>query len=369
MRDEIPPQFPDGPPTLDLTKRRSPVLTLTERAHLERLLAHKIRSIPPGHLPNLSLDDIIDRTEKINLANVPQDIGLAFLLRYREALDSVVLAKQDWEDNSEGNYGDANEQTGTTSLNLVRATWFYRLDPVRQFQRYHDTARWNIALYTALLTHHALASIPTNSDTSRSPAHRRRVEAGAPRVDLSPAAVRFITAYLAAVFEHHTSSSSSQSSSSSSREAFIRLHASSPLDLFTPHRSWAKKTLQREMKWLRVAWEDEISRAGARLSRAAFEGGIGLLVGSLVPGPGGAGAGAGGGLGRDADVDVGGGGENELLEALRVRYDGESRGGKRGEEGVMVCDLRMAVACVQSVRPRDMLPVLVRTFLPKDGER
>lgn len=66
--------------------------------------------------------------------------------------------------------------------------------------------------------------------------------------------------------------------------------------------------------------------------------------------------------------------ENELLDALRVpcppvaqeRDDQRPRGDD--EEYVMVCDLRLATTCVQSMRLRDILPVLMRLFPPAENE-
>jgi hypothetical protein len=70
------------------------------------------------------------------------------------------------------------------SLAITRAIFFYRLDPAHQFQRHHhNITRWNLALFTALL------SLPDKS--SANPTH------------MPPADKRFMTSYLAGVMEHH----------------------------------------------------------------------------------------------------------------------------------------------------------------------
>lgn len=57
----------------------------------------------------------------------------------------------------------------------------------------------------------------------------------------------------------------------------------------------------------------------------------------------------------------------QLLDALRtpcpVKEPGDMQKGMvYDDERIVVCDLRTAISAVQSIRPRDMLPLLMRLF-------
>lgn len=376
----------------------TPLLSPREREELQALLTHKLHAIPSGHLPHLTVEDILYQTPSTRLRNVPQDIGLAFLLRWRGEIDRVLeggeIAQQVRRDGDivvdEGNKADEEQRGGgDLGMNLVRAIWFYRLDPARQFQRYHDGVRWNIALFSALLVQHTIARQHRDAgrdgdyqDSSRASARfendgtharPRSLAQSEPTVSLSPAAVRFITAFLAAVHEHHTPFSPSSPSSFDKREHFIRLHTSSSLDLFTVHAGWAKKALKRANQHLSLDWERELVRARQEMQGKQWER-VESLVGGVVPGRADLRYRDDDGRGELVRGEHPGGQANELLDALRVPYQGsvsDGGGGRRGkrdggdeEERTMVCDLRMAMSCLQTVRPRDMLPVLMRIFAP-----
>jgi hypothetical protein len=167
--------------------------------------------------------------------------------------------------------------------------------------------------------------------------------------------------YLAAVLEHHNSPSSF-----TARESFIALWRESKLELFTIHKSWAKKAMQRVMKQRSREWEVEIDKVRKEEGREDVE----RLVGGLVPGR------REWGVTREERVEMKGGeSAEELLDALRAPClipeegdDGAVQKQKQEaeEEGVMVCDLRTAISCVQQMTPREMLPALMRLF-PIDG--
>lgn len=329
-------------------------LTLEETTTLTTLLSHKLRAIPTSHLPPLTLSDILARTSRTHLANIPPDINLAFLLRHRSTIDaynSTALKDESGQDED-----------------IARAVWFYRLDPVRQFQRWQDGVRWNLALLSAVVG----VDILTRENGQRGKddgSMSDDVRASAPGgigviIMLSPAAARFAKKYLAAVLEHHCSPTTFEV-----REEFVRVWRGSRFDLFAVERAWARKTMQRAMRQLSREWEAELTRAREEMGREKYEECVEPFVGSLVPGRAavrGWGEGqraVGGDEERCGDLNGG----NELLEALRVpcpvAVQGERKKGLReDEEGSRVCDLRVAIACVQSVRPRDMLPVLMRLF-------
>ncbi|KAF2623875.1 hypothetical protein BU25DRAFT_296379, partial [Macroventuria anomochaeta] len=321
-----------------------------DTSRLQELLKWKLRGIPKNHVPDIRLSDILHCTPRTRLPHIPADLDLAFFFRNRGTIDSF-------------NCVPLKEELGQGE-DVTRAVWFYRLDSVRQFQRWHDGVRWNVALFTALLASSTLPfplSLPQKHNQNQ--------------VTLSPAAVRFMTLYLSAVLEHHSTPSTSPSFAV--REAFVRVWRTSNFDLFMVHKSWAKKALQREMKRLSKEWEKELDTARGEMGRQEYDEKVASFVGSLIPGhaqqdlPPMEWAKGGGGSsedGREGDEDIVMQGRegNELLDALRGPYPnvgqdkGDGRTTMKDEEGAMVCDLRTAISCVQSVRPGDMLPVLIR---------
>ncbi|KAF3032910.1 hypothetical protein E8E12_002758 [Didymella heteroderae] len=187
------------------------------------------------------------------LLNIPRDINLAWFLENRARVDEYL--ETDLEnrpldlENKGEERGRGDKQGGCGDEKVARAAWYYRLDPVHQFQRYHDAVRWNHAIYVALLTQHTL------SKDRRSRRGPRDVE-----LELSPTAIRFMSSFLEAVLEHHSSSSSA---SFTKRDEFIALWQTTNLDLFTIRKSWAKKAPQRALKQLSSEWEAELSELGA----------------------------------------------------------------------------------------------------------
>ena len=126
-------------------------LSSQDQEHLERILKHKLHGIPTGHLPSLTLTDILQRTPRTHLPHIPPDISLAWLLFNQARFDKYIRAGIQ-------NKADVEEK-------VVRAVWYYRLDPLHQFQYYHNAMRWNLAIYTALLTRHSHSQSFDNNTT------------------------------------------------------------------------------------------------------------------------------------------------------------------------------------------------------------
>ena len=347
---------PIHPSTADTTN-----LTSEERSYLEKLLVHKLRSVPNDHIASLRLDDILHCTARTRLLHIPSDIGLPYLLRHRGTMDESSCRPL-----KEGSKQDES---------VTRAIWFYRLSTTHQFQRYHDSVRWNIALFTALLTHHFVPEY-TDTNNSTQPGQRRGTLRGARELNLTPARVRFMTAYLSAVVEQHTTPTVFDE-----REQFIRLWRTSSWGLFGIHRSWARKAMQREMKRLSREWHVELAGKHRDMSRFEYEGKVAPFVGCLVPGrpaqraegAWSASNGVGGRWDQDVKMENEDVTKDELLDALRApcsltTHTGDGRGMTDDTEEALVCDLRNAITCVQSVRPSDMLRVLMRLFPLTEGE-
>ena len=322
-------------------------LSPEETERLRLLLKYKLREIPPAHIPAITLTDILQRTPRTHITNIPHDINLAFLLRNRALIEEYNCVPQ-------------KEDSGQDEA-IARAIWFYRLDTDHQFQRYHDTTRWNITLFTVLITEHNLAQQPDGQDIRTLKGQR-----GSP---ISRAAARFITLYLAAVLETRK-----QPTVFTAREAFIRVWRVSLLVLFTHVKPWAQKALKRTVKTMSPEWERELRRARKGMGSDAYDAHVAPFVGSLVPGqPGRVPCLNEGAMGRDdeANVEYGKCEQNELLDALMVpcptATQGKSDGPvKQSEDGELVCDLRTAITCLQSVRPKEILSVLMDIFSPAD---
>ncbi|KAF9697617.1 hypothetical protein EKO04_004178 [Ascochyta lentis] len=248
-----------------LTSQPTSNLSSDEESHLEELLAHKLRGIPNHHIPAITLRDILHRTPKTKLANIPPDINLEWFLRNRSTIDK------------HNNTPLKDDQAQHPSI--TRAIFFYRLSTTHQFQRYHDTTRWNLYIATALLTQHTLTkhgttpASPSNTDT--------RIQKTEPPI--SRASARFLTRYLAAVLEQHRPFHH-PSNSFTARDSFIRLWSSSVHDLFAIRRSWARKAMQRCAKRVAREWEVEFERARAEMGSRGYWRRVGRFEGSVVPG-------------------------------------------------------------------------------------
>ncbi|KAF1931279.1 uncharacterized protein M421DRAFT_56642, partial [Didymella exigua CBS 183.55] len=222
------------------------------------------------HLPDIILIDILKQTEKTKLRNVPRDIELAWFLRNRTVIDT--------------HNGKAKKGDSVQSEHAARAVWCYRLDPVRQFQCYHDTVRWNLAILIALLKSHTLnkhagSEYNTREDGAQRNCGKDRRHANEP--SLLPATVRFMTAYLAAVLEHYLSPTAFDR-----RKEFIRLWRNGRMDLFTIHKSWAKKALQKGTKRLGKDWERELSFVRRHLGSSIYSASVEKFSGTIIPGRG-----------------------------------------------------------------------------------
>ncbi|KAI4910974.1 hypothetical protein J4E90_007231 [Alternaria incomplexa] len=348
-----------------------------DQVDLQLLLKNKLQGVPPNHIPAVTLADILDQTpQALNLPNIPPDIQLPFFLYNRATIDRYASKP----------IKDEEKQ----SMEITRAIWFYRLDQTHHFQRFHDIMRWNTAIFVALLAQHSQSSDQSNSAYSEAGVLDRRrgtIDSYRPGRVTTPthapipsAAIRFIKQYLAAVIEHHNT----PTSSFAARESFILTWKTGPWELFTVFGGAQKKLLKNAMKKLSKEWEAELRVAESQLGRERYERKVGKFVGGVVPGKREMGVRAEGVKSEDGNVDkanlvLPGRGEgegnsgNELLQALLAPYvpqtnearGQDGKGVKRGAtevEGTLVTDVRSAIAALQKMEPRDILPVLIRLF-------
>ncbi|KAF3033224.1 hypothetical protein E8E11_002906 [Didymella keratinophila] len=317
-------------------------LSPQDQEQLGDMLQHKLRGIPTDHIPSLRLSDVLQRTPRTLLPHIPPDISLAWFLRNRARVDSYIRTGMQ--------HAGVGEEAEDVDDKVVRAAWYYRLSASHQFQRYHDAVRWNLAIYTALLTQHTLSKSRDNGTTTNN--NRKSKIDKTLSEKLSPAALRFVHAYLSAVLEQHNAPTQF-----SKRDAFIQLWLSSRFDLFSIHKSWAKKALRRALKALGSEWAILLSQIGSEYETRMRREKLDTEA-------------------RDAEVRDTGikrrGDANELLDALRAPFPTLVAGQRALEpvedEMAMVCDLRTAITCVQSTQPRDMLPVLMRLFPFSENE-
>jgi hypothetical protein len=323
---------------------------------LSRLLVRKVKNIPTYMIHKLTVDDILLQSpHAIHTPSVPAGIQLSFFFRNRASIDRHDGCP----------IKDENEQ----SLDITRAIFFYQLDEAHQFQRYHDTSRWNLAFFTALLCLPAPAS-PVHS-SQNSLVHIPEAK------QITPAAQRFMTSYLAAVMERHNTPTVFDK-----REEFVRRWKDSKYDLFQGFAAGQKKLLKKEMKRLNMEWEIELDVALGELGRREYDACVAPLVGCLVPGRKDQGIHRGhlASVTRPAspppdamNTEIGEG-KNELLEALRVPLDVEVQEQERGqqdgyryEDAMTPVELSYAIASLQKVRPVDMLRDLMRLFPGAEG--
>lgn len=339
-----------------------------EHARLATLLKRKLNGIPAHHVPILHICDIIHKTPaSLYFANIPPDIQLAFFLRNRTLIDRCA--------------GQPIKSEKHQSLDTTRAIWYYRMDEAHQFQRYHDTVRWNIAIFIALL------SLPSgNTETSpykstSPPSQRPQNDLPSKAAYIRPAARRFMRQYLAAVLEHHNEPGVFEQ-----RDGFVKLWKSSNWDVFQLFGSGQKKLLKNEMKRLSKEWESELDYRTHRMGRDAYDVRVAKFVGSLIPGrkdqalpaaflaqhmsivpslsedtkkevPSDVRMVEEGGRLPEGRLDV----QNELLDALRVPL-GEFGELQMDEKITTVADMRHSITALQKMRPRDILPMLMQMF-------
>ncbi|KAF1966529.1 hypothetical protein BU23DRAFT_315729 [Bimuria novae-zelandiae CBS 107.79] len=200
----------------------------------------------------LKVTEVVDHhRDAIDLPHIPTDVGLDFLLKHHAIIDEQgCLAIKD---------------PAVQHIDITRAIFFWRLDDIHQFQRYHDNARWNIALF--------VASLADERSAQPEPAQMH-------------SARQFAIAYLSAVLEHHRNPASFEM-----REAFVKLWKYSKYDFFT-FTAAQKMLMKKEMKRLKGLWKVELDRLnnGKDLNKnkkeveAAYNAKIAKFVGILVPG-------------------------------------------------------------------------------------
>ncbi|KAF2832360.1 hypothetical protein CC86DRAFT_271693, partial [Ophiobolus disseminans] len=315
-------------------------------ARQRSLLDRKLQNVPERHVPKITIHDILYPTPRVlHITTLPSDLQLPYFLRNRALINH----------DSERPIKDERRQP----LKLTRAIFFYHLSEAHQFQRFHDMARWNIAMFTALLTLSSptIPSTPTAKPTPTSSSDT-----------ITPAAHRFITIYLSAVLERHNTPTLF-----TAREAFIKRWKTSPLDLFTNIKASQRKLLKKALARLNTEWERELDIAVRTMDRKEYDARVAPFVGSVIPGRKDQGLmpvpeatrdfTRSAGPSPEAEHEVAQGG-NEILDALCVPLDdGMYRDEKRYEEDVSTpVDIRVAIATVQRAVPRDVLRALMRAF-------
>ncbi|KAF2439640.1 hypothetical protein P171DRAFT_501974 [Karstenula rhodostoma CBS 690.94] len=265
-------------------------LSVDDRYALRDILRRKLQNIPADTLPpfkpppgpspssrkRVSTEDddeskfltttnvVNHEANAVNLPHIPPDLRLDFLLKHRAMIDA----------HSRLAIKDAEKQ----HINITRAIYFWRFDDLHQFQRYHDSARWNIAIFVALLT-------DRTHDEPKSEIGKATCDN--PKSAKAKAAREFVVAYLAAVLEHHNDAATFEK-----REAFIKLWKSTKYDLFT-FNSAQKQTMKRDMKRLSNEWQAELERIQKAKDlgnneyevETAYNAKVAKFVGVLIPGP------------------------------------------------------------------------------------
>jgi hypothetical protein len=324
-------------------------LTIDDRTRLEDVLNRKLQNIPEHVIPDLTIDDILHQSPRaLHIPTVPPDLQLPYILHHRALIDR------------HGGHPIKDERA--QSFNTTRAIFFYHLDESHQFKRYHDLSRWNLALFTALLCS------PPTPDTSpvqvshKFPAHKTEAE------HITPAARRFMTSYIAAVLEHQNTPTAYDK-----REGFIRRWKGSRWDLFERFGASQRKLLKKEMQCLNAEWEHELDSTAKDIGRKAYDAQVARFVGCVVPGRKDQALRekSRGVLQRDhkeMDVELELG--NELSDALCVPLEEARYQDHDGydEDVATPVDVRYAITCMQNVRPKDILPMLMRLFPMESGE-
>jgi hypothetical protein len=358
---------------------------------LSTLLTQKLKDIPANHLPPLTLRDIVNSTPAAtHIPTIPPDIQLAFFLANRPRI------------NRQGGIAikDASEQ----GLAITRAIWYYRIDENHQFQRYHDTNRWNVAMFLALLVQDDMLPSFSIDLTPASPSppvppppfsynDQRRTTLQTPadeRFRLSIEGKDFIISYLSAVLEHHNNPTQF-----TTRDAFIRMWKRSKYEFFSLGAN-KKKVMKGEMKRLTGVWETVLDMKRMAVGREKYEERVAGFVGVLVPGKknqrkeevqkgeweelqkrvrkrregGGEEREDTKGLKDEVEVDIGQGEvpESDLLKALKVPLEDDEDGvmggggGKRDNDGETILPVTVAIEAVKITKAEDILRILMERF-------
>lgn len=184
-------------------------------------------------------------------ASIPKDLRLQFLLKNRATIDT----------DGRRPIKDAAVQ----HIDITRAIFFYRFDDAHQFQRYHDTIRWNIAIFVALLT--------ASDEQLAQQGHNQRGE-----ILLVPAARAFVIAYLAAVLEHvHNPTGFVK------RDEFIKMWKQESFEFFFL-RSAQKKMVKQIINNLRDEWKSELEAMRKQIGAKRYETEVAKFVGVWTPG-------------------------------------------------------------------------------------
>jgi len=371
-------------------------LSAASYTNLQALLTIKLSAVPPYHLPALTLSSILTQSPRtLHIPHTPPDIQLDFFLQNRAIIDTYR--------------GRPIKDEEKQNINVTRAIWYYRLDERMQWVRFHDTVRWNLAMFAALLAEQEEEQNMANGNRKRRTTEGAKTKStGSSSSSLTPSACRFIQLYLAAVLEHHNT----PSSSFAAREAFVEKWKKTRWDLYTALGGAQKKLMKNRIKALSKEWEAELDHVLDDMGKDGYESKVAKFVGCVIPGRRSDGGSVNaatvmGGRGGETSDKVGQSGavggylaggvgvvdahsssqyhvdmsdttsRNPLLDALRVPYTPTAKASKmQGQprmpncenegEAMVVTDVRHAIAAVLKMRPRDILPVLMRLF-PEQG--
>lgn len=234
-------------------------LTASEEQYLKALLKAKLAGVNPYSFPSLTLADILTQSPAIYLSNIPPDLQVDYFLQNRDRIRS----------HNDLPIKSSSEQP----FNITRAIFYYRLDDAHQFQRYHDSSRWNITIFLALLVQNDKSFyLPKPPPKPQSRCARQDRE-DHDDFRLNRYQRDFVTFYLDAVLEHHNNPTEFKK-----RNRFIQLWKDSPYDMFKLP-SFARNDMKREMKRLKAGFERELDERSTEYHHQ-----VARFVNVLVPG-------------------------------------------------------------------------------------
>ncbi|ORY11726.1 hypothetical protein BCR34DRAFT_587725 [Clohesyomyces aquaticus] len=291
-------------------------LSEKEQNALQDLLVRKLKGVPCEHISSLTLRDIATLSPNaMSLPSIPPDIQLDFFLRHR----ATMLLHSDTPLKSK------NQQ----SLTLTRALFFYRLSPTHQFHRYHDSVRWNIFVFLALLAIAPDKFTRASRDTTTTTWTENSMDGDGDIEGEGSGGKAFATTYLASVLEHHNSPQNF-----TLREHFIEIWKFGPWEFFR-FGAAQQKVLRRQCGRVGREMSRELVSMREEMGEERYQKLVGKFVGVLVAGR------------RDRDQAPEEGGRGEDIDHVGGNWDGdgdvgleeEREGGSRREmEMVHIAD-------------------------------
>jgi hypothetical protein len=163
-------------------------------------------------------------------------------------------------------FGDKAFKSANQPVEITRGLFYYRLDQDHCFQqKYSDTAKWNIAIFVALLVKNKLT-------------RNQKLNYGESPFTIKDEPKYFMLAFLEAVSEHHDNPATF-----SKRDEFIREWKKDPLELFIPSASM-KNQLRAAFQALNDKWESHLADLQEKLPAREYNKRVRRFVGVLIPG-------------------------------------------------------------------------------------